>query len=100
MTMIRIDWSSKRVRLAIRFFSYGVMTVVTAVLTTILVFIAMGYRLESGFHFTQGGLVQFNSLPNSASVNIDGIWQGFHTPGSANLTAGKHEISIALPGYN
>lgn len=98
--MIHIDWSSKRVRLAVRFFSYGAMTVVTISLTTVLVFIAMGYRLETGFKFAQGGLVQFNSFPTGANVTIDGHWQNFRTPGSANLTAGNHTVSVLSQGYD
>jgi hypothetical protein len=78
--MFNPDLSSKRAKLALRFFTYGVMTVASAVLTAFLVFVALGYRLDKDFNFSQGGLVQFRSFPNSANVTVDGKVQNFHTP--------------------
>ncbi len=98
--MFTIDLSSKRAKLAIRFFTYGVMTVASVVLTAFLVFVALGYRLDKNFTFSQGGLVQFLSTPDSASVTIDGKLQGFHTPDKANLAAGQHTITMGLNGYH
>ncbi|HXH27352.1 MAG TPA: PEGA domain-containing protein [Candidatus Acidoferrum sp.] len=98
--MITFDPSSKRFRLALRFFSYGAMTVVTVIGTIVLVFFAMGYRFDTNFHFAQGGLVQFNSFPSGAAVAVDGKKQGFTTPGSANLSAGGHAITLSLAGYD
>lgn len=97
--MFDIDYSSKRAKLAIRFFTYGVMAVVSAVLTTLLVLVALGYRLDRNFNFSQGGLVQFRSYPSSAEITIDGHKQNFNTPASANLAAGKHSITMDLAGY-
>src|SRR6266568_4201820 len=98
--MFNIDLSSKRAKLALRFFTYGVMTVVSAVLTAFLVLVALGYRLDKDLIFSQGGLVQFLSTPDSASVAIDGKLQGFHTPDKANLGAGRHSITMNLNGYH
>lgn len=95
-----IDLSSKRAKLALRFFTYGVMTVATIVLTVFLVFVALGYRLDKNFTFSQGGLVQFNSTPNNASVTIDGKLQSFRTQDKANLAAGPHSINMSLDGYH
>ena len=83
-----------------RFFTYGVMTVVSALLTTFLVLVALGYRLDKGFTFSQGGLVQFLSTPDNASLTIDGKLQGFRTPNKANLAAGSHTITMSLSGYH
>lgn len=98
--MFNIDLSSKRAKLAIRFFTYGVMTVATVVLTAFLVLVALGYRLDKNFTFSQGGLVQFNSTPDNASVTIDGKVQSFHTQDKTNLAAGQHTISMSLDGYH
>ena len=98
--MFNVDLSSKRAKLALRFFTYGVMTVVSAVLTAFLVLVALGYRLDKNFNFSQGGLMQFRSTPDSAAVTIDGKLQGFHTPDKANLGAGRHTVTMSLDGYH
>lgn len=97
--MFNQDFSSKRTRLALRFFTYGVMTVATVVLTVFLVLVALGYRLDKDLTFSQGGLVQFRSTPSGAVVSIDGKKQGFTTPNKANLAAGGHSVSMELNGY-
>lgn len=97
--MFDFDPASKRAKLAIRFFTYGVMTFATVVISTVMVFLALGYRLDKNFHFTQGGLVQFVSAPNGASVTVDGALQGFNTPNKQNLSAGQHTVSMSLAGY-
>src|SRR5262249_48758655 len=99
-TMWHIDLASKRARLALRFFTYGVMTLATILLTTLAVFYAMGYRFnQNDLTFEQGGLIQFRSAPEGAQVYIDGALQGFTTPGRANLGAGTHTVSMQLKGY-
>lgn len=94
-----IDFTSKRAKLALRFFTYGVMTVSTVVISTILVFFALGYRLDRNFNFTQGGLVQFRSFPEGAEVTVNGKKESFRTPGKLNVPAGQHTASMTLQGY-
>jgi hypothetical protein len=98
--MFDIDFSSKRAKLAVRFFTYGVMAVASVVLTVLLVLVALGYRLDRNLNFSQGGLVQFRSFPDGADVIIDGNKQSFHTPDKANLFAGTHSVSMSLDGYS
>lgn len=98
--MFDFNLSSKRTRLALRFFTYGVMTVASVVLTTILVFVALGYRFDKNFNFSQGGLVQFRSLPSDAAVSIDGKMQSFRTPDKTNLPAGQHAFMMQRDGYH
>ncbi len=97
--MFNHDFSSKRAKLALRFFTYGVMTVATVILTAFLVLVALGYRLDKDFSFSQGGLVQFRSLPSGANVTIDNKKQDFNTPNKANLAAGQHTVGMQLNGY-
>lgn len=98
--MFPISLRSKRAQLALRFFSYGVMTLATVLLTALAIFYAMGYRFDqSTLVFEQGGLVQFRSTPEGATVVVDGKVQDFTTPGRANLTAGVHTIVMQLNGY-
>ncbi|HKX73123.1 MAG TPA: PEGA domain-containing protein [Candidatus Saccharimonadales bacterium] len=88
---------SKRAKLALRFFTYGVMTLATVVLTTLAIFWAMGYRFNNAT-LEQGGLVQFRSTPEGATVVVDGVVQNFKTPGRANLPSGVHTIVMQLDG--
>lgn len=98
--MFPISLSSKRAKLALRFFTYGVMTLATVMLTILAILYAMGNRFDAGtFSFEQGGLVQFRSAPDGARVVIDGKVQNFTTPGRANLIAGVHAIDIQKDGY-
>ena len=76
------------------------MTVASAVLTAFLVFVALGYRLDKDFNFSQGGLVQFRSFPSSADVTVDGKKQSFHTPDKLNIAAGQHTATMSLSGYH
>jgi len=99
--MFNIDLSSKRARLALRFFTYGVMTLATILLTVLAVFYAMGYRFnQSDLSFEQGGLLQFRSTPQNAQVVIDDKIQSFSTPGRINFGAGNHTVKMQLAGYH
>lgn len=99
--MFTIDLSSKRARLAIRFFTYGVMTLATILLTTLAVFYAMGWRFnQNDLSFEQGGLLQFISTPRGAQVVINDKLQSFTTPGRINFGAGTHTAKMQLKGYH
>lgn len=97
--MFNIDFSSKRAKLALRFFTYGVMTISTVVITTVMIFFALGYRLDKDLNFTQGGLVQFKTFPENADVYVDDQKQSSRTPSKANLFAGQHTVKMTLQGY-
>jgi hypothetical protein len=93
-------FKTKRAQLALRFFTYGIMTLATIVLTALAIFYAMGYRLnQDSLVFEQGGLVQFRSTPEGATVTIDGAAQNFKTPGRANVPSGVHTIAMKIDGY-
>lgn len=99
MQRLSIDLSSKRVQVALRFFTYGVMAVSTAVLTAGAIFYAMGYRFNQNLTVEQGGLVQLRSLPEGAQVFVDGKDKGVQTPGRAYVEARSHTIEMRLSGY-
>jgi hypothetical protein len=100
MSPISLRLRSKRAQLALRFFTYGVMTLATVALTTLAIFYAMGFRFNQATRqFDQGGLLQFRSTPEGATVAIDGEAQSFKTPARANLSAGNHDIAMRLNGY-
>lgn len=95
-----IDFSSKKVQLALRFFTYGVMTVSTVILTILAIYYAMGYRLnQSGLVIEQGGIIEFRSEPSGADVAVDGKPTGRQTPGRAYVGPGEHTARMQLNGY-
>ncbi|RWZ79263.1 MAG: PEGA domain-containing protein [Candidatus Chaera renei] len=94
------DLSSRRARLAIRFFTYGVMTVTTVALSAILLFLALGYRFDKkNLTFSQGALIQLRSRPEGANILVDNAKLGFNTPGKIIVSAGGHQVSMSLNGY-
>lgn len=98
--MFHLDLASKRSKLALRFFTYGVMTLATIIFTTIAVFYALGYRFDQNdLTFEQGGLLQMRSTPGGADVYIDSELQSSDTPLRANLIAGRHTAELQLSGY-
>lgn len=99
-TMFHLDFSSKRSKLALRFFTYGVMTLATIILTAVAIFYAMGYRFnQNDLSFEQGGLLQMQSTPSGAKVYIDSTLQSSNTPMRANLSAGTHTVELRSNGY-
>ena len=92
---------SKRKKTAIRFFSYGVMTLATIVISFICILLILGYQ----FNFKkgtveQGALLQFRSFPSGALIKLDGQALSFRTPGKENVEVGKHTVSMTRNGYH
>lgn len=99
--MFHVNLSSKRAKLALRFFTYGVMTLATILLSFGAIFYAMGYRFnQNDLSFEQGGLIQFRSVPQGAHILIDGAQQSFTTPGRMNVISGSHTVEMQLNSYN
>lgn len=98
--MFQLDLTSKRSKLAIRFFTYGVMTISVVVITAICMLVALGYRFDrNSLSFEQGGLIQFGSTPSGAEVLIDGKKQGYNTPGKSDIAPGSHLIELKKDKY-
>lgn len=93
------DFSSKKARLAIRFFTYGVMTISTILLTILAIYYAMGYRFNPNLEVEQGGIIEFRSEPSGAQITLDGQLTGRQTPNRTFAKAGEHTITMQLNGY-
>src|SRR5687767_387208 len=96
--MIKIDFSSKKVQLAIRYFTYGVMALATILLSFLAILYALGYRFNKDFSFEQGGIAQFRTIPSGAMVFANDVRQE-NTPSRAYLSPGSHKISMHIEGY-
>jgi hypothetical protein len=98
--MFSIDLESKRTRLAIRFFTYGVMTVATIVISAVALLFALGYRFDNdNLTFEQGALLQFRSVPEGADVFVNGKKRE-KTPSKLTVAAGQHNVHMKLRGYH
>lgn len=98
--MIEIDPESKRFRRAIRFFTYGVMTMATIVLTTLVILLAMGYRFDKNqFGVIREGLLQLGSHPVDVHYKINGKPYKNLTPDKQTLPAGSYTLEMAQTGY-
>ena len=91
---------SKRRKTALRFFTYGVMTLAVLVLSFLSMLLILGYQfnIKSGT-LEQGGLFQFRSFPAGAIIQLDSKQLNFSTPGKFNASAGKHIVTMKLSGY-
>lgn len=92
--------NQKRKQLALRYFTYGVMSLAVVVISAICILLALGY----GFDFKQNtvvqrALVQFRSFPQNATITMDNKTLSFRTPGKANIDAGQHNFTMQLEGY-
>ncbi|MBR2864456.1 PEGA domain-containing protein [Candidatus Saccharibacteria bacterium] len=76
-----------------------IMVVTVVVAVVILTFIAMGYNVRNG-ELDQSGLVQIQSKPSGAVVQIDGEVMSARTGMSKMLTAGEHRVQISKKDYD
>ena len=90
----------RRRQVAIRFFTYGVMTIATIVGAIICIAWAMGYRfdLKSG-QLSQVALLQFNTFPTGAVVDINGNRLSTRTPTRSNIPTGEVTVDMSRQGY-
>lgn len=91
---------SKRKQLALRFFTYGVMTLAVAVISVICLLFVLGYRFSLEGYLEQRALLQFRSTPNSATVLIDDKPIGVTTPGKKRQAPGEYDVRMELEGYH
>src|SRR5688572_10014936 len=98
--MLQIDIESNRFRRAIRFFTYGLMSMATIVLTTLVILLAMGYRFDRDqFGVIREGLLQLASHPVDVRYKINGKDYKKLTPNKQTLPAGSYTIELSQDGY-
>lgn len=98
--MQQYSQNQKRKQLAIRYFTYGVMSLAVVAISAVCILLALGY----GFDFKQNAvvqhaLVQFMSFPSNAQITLDNQQLNFHTPGKDNVDPGPHTVTMKLDGY-
>lgn len=95
------DTKRRRRELAIRFFTYGVMTIAVIFGVIFCVAWAMGYRidLKSG-QLSQVALLQFNTYPTGATVTVNNKKESTRTPTRANVQTGQIKLTMSRDGYH
>ena len=83
-----------------RILTYAIMTVAVTVLVLLCLFIVLGYSIDRKTgQAEQGGLIQYRSFPEGASVRLSGDEQNFETPGKSTADATHHSVSMTKEGY-
>ena len=76
-----------------------IATVSVAIIVTVAVLFMLGYRLNSDNSLQQGALLQFDSFPNSADVEVDGVPVSGRTSTKQAVVAGTHAVTMKKAGY-
>lgn len=96
--MYKAPSKSKQVRKLIVIYTAMVTAVVA--LVTLLVLVMLGYRFNGEDHrIEQTGLVQFDSSPRDATIEIDKKTLSRKTNAKSVVTPGVHEFAIWREGY-
>ncbi|MBP5633547.1 PEGA domain-containing protein [Candidatus Saccharibacteria bacterium] len=76
------------------------MSISVVAIVFVLMLIAMGFSFNAEGKLEQAGLLQLNSYPSGASVEIDKSTQFGHTEFRKMLSAGKHSVYVDKEGYD
>lgn len=91
--------SKRKLRIKLTF-TYAAMILTTLGLLVVAVFIAQGYRFNSrDGKIEQGGMIQFDSIPNGAEIQLDTVKLANRTPTRITATAGNHTVTVSRDGY-
>jgi PEGA domain len=92
--------TSKRTELIKRIAVYSGMTALVLLIVAGLVFVILGYRFDAdNGRVEQGALLQFNTLPTGATIEIDGKVISSKTSTKSSVLAGTHTFLMWKDGY-
>ncbi len=82
------------------FIGYGLVTILIALATYIMVATAVGYAVfDFGDDVVRNGLVLIDSKPVAASISVDGKLENDKTKAKLALNGGIYTITLNEPGY-
>lgn len=91
---------SKRRQPFVRTAVYSFMTLSVVVIVALLTLVVMGYSFDNkAGRLEQGGLLQFASIPQGATVTLDENRLGPRTNTKSTVLAGSHSVSFDRSGY-
>ena len=91
--------NKRRKLVAMRFFTYGAMAVATVIGVIICIGWAMGYRFDLQNGLSQVALLQFNTFPTGASVDVNDERLTARTPTRSNVKTGETTVRMSRSGY-
>lgn len=90
----------RRNDIILRTLTYILMTIAVIFLALLCLFIVLGYSIDKKTgHAEQGGLIQFRSFPDGASIDLDGNKQSFNSPGKTTADAAQHSVGMTKKDY-
>lgn len=96
--MHRVDTKRRRTT-ALRVVAYAVTLLLTTVTTVVLLYVALGYRFNSG-HVTRSGLLLVDNNPEAGAVYINGELKDASTPSRFVLKAGTYHLELKRSDYH
>jgi hypothetical protein len=79
---------------------YSFMTLMVTVIVALLMLVVLGYQFnKKDGRIEQGGLLQFQSVPQGAAVSLDGLRLGSQTNTKTTVDTGNHFVEYNLDGY-
>lgn len=91
---------TKKTLIIRRTITLTIMSLAVVVIVAGIILFILGYRLDGDKGvLEQGALVQFDSTPNGAIVNIDGMSIGSRTPAKQSIVAGAHDFTVTRANY-
>src|ERR1700740_1025714 len=96
---MRIEVSKRRKPL-VRTAVYSFMTLTVIVIVSLLMLVVLGYSFnQKDGKLEQGGLLQFESIPQGATVTLDEMKLGPQTNTKSTVDTGDHSVSFDRNGY-
>ena len=81
-------------------FTYAVMTLAVLALAVVCLMLVQGYRLDfDRGTVRQGGMMQFDSRPDGATIQIDAATLANRTATRIVATAGQHTVTVSKDGF-
>lgn len=90
----------KRTRMLKVIVTEVIMVAMIAALVAVLMLVVSGYRINDDMELEQSGLVQINSLPTGATIEIDGEKISARTNSNRLLKEGEHTVRLSKSGYD
>lgn len=98
---IDMDFEKAKKRQTIRLILTEIFMVFSAVVMVgILVFVVSGYWINENFEVSRSGMLQISSMPNGATVTIDGESLSQRTNVNRVISTGEHTVTITKDGYD
>ncbi len=97
-----MDYERRARRQSLRIIiSEAIMVLTVIIMVIVLALVVSGYWINSNLEVERQGMLQMNSIPTGANIQIDGEELRFQRTNSSKiLTSGEHEVKLYRDGYD